>query len=112
LVAIVTTAATGILVNLVAKINVVALGTVVVIDLRKSSCNVWCFCLMLTKMRVYREIPVKINNINFHTSVFEMFHENRQKGEATDGRRGVTKLTDDCLQLPCKKRNKNFILFL
>lgn len=59
-----------------------------------------------------REIPVKITNINFHTNVFEVFHEDREKGEATEGRRGVTKLTDACLQLSCKKHSKNFILFL
>jgi hypothetical protein len=112
MVAIVTTEATGTLVNLVTNATVVALGTVVVLNLSMSSCNVCCFCLILTKICVCREIPVKITNINFHVNVFEVFHEDRQKGEATDGRRGVTKLIDACLQLPCKKRNKNLILFL
>jgi hypothetical protein len=41
-----------------------------------------------------------------------MFHEDRQKGEATVGRRGVTKLIDACLQLPCKKRTKLLIQLL
>jgi hypothetical protein len=31
-----------------------------------------------------REVPVKITNINFHTNVFEVFHEDRRKGEATE----------------------------
>ena len=66
--------------NLVTKVTVVALGTVVVINLRMSSCNVCCFCLILTKICLCRKIPVKISNINFHTKVFELFREDRQEG--------------------------------
>lgn len=105
MVAILTTAATGTLVSLVTKLTVVALGTVVVLVLCMSSCDVCCFCLILKKC-LCREIPVKITNINFHTNISEVVHEDREKGEATDGRRVVTKLIDACLQLFCKKRSK------
>jgi hypothetical protein len=97
---------------MVAIVTTAATENVVVLNLCTSSCNVCCFCSILTKICVCREIPVKITNINFQTNVFELFHEDRQKGETMEGRRVVTKLIDACLQLPYKKRNKNLILIL